>query len=1045
MNPISRRAIPGSLIATAFPFILASHHHAAQLVNWDIPTATANTALTTAVSTGIAASAVTKGAGIAILSTSSGWRFQNFNATTSVETALANNDYWEFSVSTLPNYSVLLEQLNLSALAATGTGGAWGTIELHLLYSADAGFATYSSAGVLSWTQIGINTPSLPETYFNPDVTLAPGTTTYFRLVAVGATGTTAGGNRLTLDSTADWQLLGTATPTSIITDLVWAGADGANWNTTQPNFTNGGNPSTFTTNDNVTVQTPGAINLDPGGITAGILIHSSNNGTTTLGGGDLTTSALVKSGGGTLAVASPVEFSTGPGTTTLSGGTLQVLNGGSFATSALNLSGGATLQVASSGVFTSSGPNTLGSGGGTISNDSDITLANITNSTPGTPLAKAGGGVLTLNGIGTQITGPVDLDIAAGSVVANGPVGSARQINIVGTNVLDGNLTLNGPVLMLHGSTVSGSGSIIMSNATSSITSRLNAGAVAVGVPVTLTADANVESPNGGNILHLNAPITGGFALTKKGNGIVVLAASNSHTTTTIEAGTLRVGAGSGGTLGTGAVSVSSTGTLSFNRDDITTVANDISGPGRVTMAGGNAASVELTGTNLYTGVTTVTSGTLNAPVLSNGDQPGSIGAASSDAANIVLNGGTLAHTGPATTCDRGFTLGLAGGTIAANGTGPLTLDYTGGIGLTEPAPVTVGNLTIGNNYKIVDPGDTNFVGIGAANNNPGTTFTATGPGTGTGTVVFANPRPLRLAGSAAGTHELAATIADASNAPTSLTKNGTNTWSITAANIYTGTTRINAGTLRIDGDNSAATGPITVADTGSLGGNGSSGGQVILESGGGLAVRIADWTGAPGTGYHDLAVAGLDAAAVPMRVTIDTSGLANFTDSAKSFTILTASGGITGFNPANVTFTAPGFPGTGFWSLTQSGNSLVLSYALGGNYSTWAAANGIPGEPSSGDFDHDGLTNLVEYALGLNPTASSVPPGTFSGGTLSFTKGTEARANGDVIYEIEQSTTLGNWTVVVPDSPASPTISHTLPAGHPRHFARLRVTRIP
>jgi autotransporter-associated beta strand protein len=1040
MNPISRRATPGTLLAITLPVFLASHHHAAQLVNWDVPTGTATSALTSAVASGLSASPITLSTGLNLNSASLLWRTRGYNDSTT--------RFITFSITASPGNTVTLESLAFTANAQAGSGSAWTAPTLRLDFSTDATFASgVVEAGSLSLgPDLAASTTGTPvaadaTSFFPTDLVINGGETYYFRLVGLGAN--SGAQNQISYNSANDMQLSGSVASSS--SDLVWAGADGANWNTTQPNFTKGGNPATFTTHDNVTVQTPGAINLDPGGITAGILIHSSNNGTTTLGGGDLTTSTLVKSGGGMLAVASPVEFSTGPGTTTLSGGTLQILDGASFSTAALNLSGGATLQVATSGLFASSGPNTLGSGGGTISNDSAVTLANITNSTPGTPLAKSGVGVLTLSGIGTQITGPVDLDITAGSVVANGPVGSARQINIIGTNVLDGNLTLNGPVLMLHGSTVSGSGSIIMSNATSSITSRLNAGAVAVGVPVTLTADANVESPNGGNILHLNAPITGDFGLTKKGNGIVVLAASNSHTTTTIEAGTLRVGAGTAGTLGTGAVSVGSTGTLSFNRDDITTVANDISGPGRVTMAGGNAASVELTGTNLYTGVTTVTSGTLNAPVLSNGDQPGSIGASSSDAANIVLNGGTLAHTGPATTCDRGFTLGIVGGTIAANGTGPLTLDYTGGIGLIEPNPVTVGNLTIGNNYKIVDPGDTNFVGIGAANNNPGTTFTATGPGTGTGTVVFANTRPLRLAGSAAGIHELAATIADASNAPTSLTKNGTNTWSITATNIYTGTTRINAGTLRIDGDNSAATGPITVADTGSLGGNGRSGGQVILESGGGLAVRITDWTGAPGTGYHDLAVAGLDAAVVPMRVTIDTSGLANFTDSAKSFTILTASGGISIFNPANVTFTAPGFPGTGFWSLTQSGNSLLLSYALGGNYSTWAAANGIPGEPSSGDFDRDGLTNLVEYALGLNPTASSVPPGTFSGGTLSFTKGTEARANGDVIYEIEQSTTLGNWTVVVPDSPASPTISHTLPAGQPRHFARLKVTRIP
>ena len=113
--------------------------------------------------------------------------------------------------------------------------------------------------------------------------------------------------------------------------------------------------------------------------------------------------------------------------------------------------------------------------------------------------------------------------------------------------------------------------------------------------------------------------------------------------------------------------------------------------------------------------------------------------------------------------------------------------------------------------------------------------------------------------------------------------------------------------------------------------------------------------------------------------------------------------------------------------------------------SYSTWASANGIPGQPASGDFDNDGLSNIVEYALGLSPTASSVPPGTFNGSILSFTKGTEAIANGDVTYEIEQSTTLDDWTVVVPNAPASATISYTLPSGQPKEFARLKITQIP
>lgn len=47
----------------------------------------------------------------------------------------------------------------------------------------------------------------------------------------------------------------------------------------------------------------------------------------------------------------------------------------------------------------------------------------------------------------------------------------------------------------------------------------------------------------------------------------------------------------------------------------------------------------------------------------------------------------------------------------------------------------VNAGNFTAGVKYTIVTPGTTNFVLIGSANNNVGTTFTATGAGAGTGT----------------------------------------------------------------------------------------------------------------------------------------------------------------------------------------------------------------------------------------------------------------------------------------------------------------------
>ena len=53
----------------------------------------------------------------------------------------------------------------------------------------------------------------------------------------------------------------------------------------------------------------------------------------------------------------------------------------------------------------------------------------------------------------------------------------------------------------------------------------------------------------------------------------------------------------------------------------------------------------------------------------------------------------------------------------------------------------VTAGAFVVGYKYKITSVGNTSFTGIGAADNNLGTEFTATGVGSGTGTAEFVPP----------------------------------------------------------------------------------------------------------------------------------------------------------------------------------------------------------------------------------------------------------------------------------------------------------------
>jgi autotransporter-associated beta strand protein len=373
----------------------------------------------------------------------------------------------------------------------------------------------------------------------------------------------------------------------------------------------------------------------------------------------------------------------------------------------------------------------------------------------------------------------------------------------------------------------------------------------------------------------------------------------------------------------------------------------------------------------------------------------------------SVVFSGAGQRNLGGASTWDGPVTLG--GGVLKLHGGG---ISGTGGITVST-------NSTISSRLDYGTATVSNAINVGAGvilsltADNGGNALALSSPISGDGTIVKAGNGVVRLEGT----------------------------------NSYTGPTNVNAGTLRINGDNSAATATITVASGATLGGNGTSGAALVMQSGGRFAARINDWDGTAGIGYDDLSVASFDAASVPMTIVIDSAGLSNFSETSKSFTILTTSGGITNFSATNVTLNSSGFAGAGSWSIAEDSGSVVLSYtaAVIANYSTWATDNGIAGEPGSGDFDHDGISNLVEYALGLNPTTSSVPAGTFDGSLLSFTKGTEAMANGDVTYGIEQSSDLTEWVVVVPHNSEASEVSYTLPSGQPKVFVRLKITQIP
>jgi autotransporter-associated beta strand protein len=120
-----------------------------------------------------------------------------------------------------------------------------------------------------------------------------------------------------------------------------------------------------------------------------------------------------------------------------------------------------------------------------------------------------------------------------------------------------------------------------------------------------------------------------------------------------------------------------------------------DISGSTGLTKT--NSGTLTILTTNSYTGPTIVSEGTLAVSDLEIAGTASGIGAASIDPANLMFNGATLDYLGAASTTDRGATLNGAGVNIqVADSTANLTLNggLVGTGELTVPGP---GTLTLG------------------------------------------------------------------------------------------------------------------------------------------------------------------------------------------------------------------------------------------------------------------------------------------------------------------------------------------------------------
>lgn len=357
----------------------------------------------------------------------------------------------------------------------------------------------------------------------------------------------------------------------------------------------------------------------------------------------------------GGITLGNPVSANLGSGGNRVIGGSNTTGTNTFSGTVTLNDSN-ATLRAATGGTvsfntISASALQTVAIGGG--GNDGTVQFNGVSDNVNVAATVNSGTLVLAKTSYGAVHSVGGTLAVNSGATAKLGGTGGDQIFN-------SGSITVNsGGTFDANDRTETVTNVSIAGNGVGSAGALVNSGTSSSSVTATgtttLAADSSIGVTNVGGTLALSGNISGSFGLTKVGAGTLTLIGTNSHTTTTVSAGTLQIGSnGTTGSLGTGAVT--NDGTLAFNRSNSLTVANDISGTGNVTQSG--SGTTILTGTNSY-GTTTISSGTLQ---VGNGGSTGTLGTGS------VTNNGSLIFN-RAAGAPNNFVL-----TNAIGGTGTLT-----------------------------------------------------------------------------------------------------------------------------------------------------------------------------------------------------------------------------------------------------------------------------------------------------------------------------------------------------------------------------------
>ncbi|WP_446694699.1 autotransporter-associated beta strand repeat-containing protein, partial [Rhodopseudomonas telluris] len=359
--------------------------------------------------------------------------------------------------------------------------------------------------------------------------------------------------------------------------------------------------------------------------------------------------------------------------------------------------------------------------------------------------LGKTGTGTLTLTG---------DSFYTGGTTISGGTLqlgNGGTSGSITGDITNNATLTVNRSNGTSLGGVISGTGQLVklgggilalLGNNTYTGGTTISAGTLRVGNGATsgsIVGDVvnnGVLEFNRFDSIGFNGVISGTGSVTKLGNNAMLLGGDNTYTGgTTISGGYLQIG--NGGTSGSIVGDVFNNGTLEFARSDAYTFGGAISGTGNLISFGGSAGSgvFTLTGTNTYTGGTTVSRGTLqigdggtsgsivgnvsnNATLVFNRSDATSFGGVISGSGNLIKRGaGNLSLTGVSTF--NGSTT-VEAGTLSVNGSIASSSLTTVNAGAVLGGNGTVGTTLI--NGGALAPGNS----IGTLNVSGNLTFTA-------------------------------------------------------------------------------------------------------------------------------------------------------------------------------------------------------------------------------------------------------------------------------------------------------------------------------